>query len=96
MSIGVLLYFHLVLCIYKIVVTWERITELLLREGTRTELFLTELKLLELQVCYAPLSLSIVFKSSLGGRYSAQLIAKSRKGAICGDCGISLPGVSLL
>jgi large subunit ribosomal protein L34e len=30
-----------------------------------------------------------------GGRHTAQYISKSRRGATCGDCGISLPGVSL-
>jgi hypothetical protein len=29
-----------------------------------------------------------------GGRFTSQLIKKNRKGVMCGDCGIALPGVS--
>lgn len=31
-----------------------------------------------------------------GGRYAVQYISKMRKGVLCGDCHIPLPGVSLL
>jgi hypothetical protein len=31
-----------------------------------------------------------------GGRFTSQLIKKTRKGAMCGDCGIALPGVSVV
>jgi transposase len=33
---------------------------------------------------------------STGGRYAVQYIYKMRKGVLCGDCHIPLPGVSLL
>mmetsp|Transcript_281 Transcript_281/g.264 ORF Transcript_281/g.264 Transcript_281/m.264 type:complete len:120 (+) Transcript_281:67-426(+) len=28
-----------------------------------------------------------------GGKYTAQYLKKTRKGCLCGDCGISLPGI---
>jgi ribosomal protein L34E len=36
----------------------------------------------------------ILITKIIGGKYVAQYISKTRKGPICGDCKISLPGVS--
>ena len=35
-----------------------------------------------------------IFYHLTGGRYAVQYISKMRKGVICGDCHLSLPGVS--
>ena len=43
---------------------------------------------------YRTLSNRVKTVKTPGGRFAAQLIKKNRKGAVCGDCGISLPGVS--
>ena len=37
----------------------------------------------------------ILFFIALGGRHAAQYMKKMRKGVLCGDCKISLPGVIL-
>eukprot|EP00602_Paraphysomonas_sp_CaronLab_P008286 CAMPEP_0185021196 /NCGR_PEP_ID=MMETSP1103-20130426/3874_1 /TAXON_ID=36769 /ORGANISM="Paraphysomonas bandaiensis, Strain Caron Lab Isolate" /LENGTH=118 /DNA_ID=CAMNT_0027552573 /DNA_START=82 /DNA_END=438 /DNA_ORIENTATION=+ len=42
---------------------------------------------------YRTLSNRVKTIKTPGGRYTSQLIAKARKGPICGDCGISLPGI---
>ena len=38
-------------------------------------------------------SFYIPFLEFTGGRYAGQYMKKSRKGAVCGDCKISLPGI---
>lgn len=43
---------------------------------------------------YRTLSNRVKTIKTPGGRFTSQLIKKSRKGVMCGDCGIALPGVS--
>mmetsp|Transcript_30103 Transcript_30103/g.35179 ORF Transcript_30103/g.35179 Transcript_30103/m.35179 type:complete len:117 (+) Transcript_30103:21-371(+) len=42
---------------------------------------------------YRTLSNRVKTIKTPGGRFTSQLIKKSRKGAMCGDCGIALPGI---
>ena len=42
---------------------------------------------------YRTLSNRVKTVKTPGGRHTAQYIKKNKKGAICGDCGIALPGI---
>ena len=43
--------------------------------------------------CYRTNSNKLKTIRTPGGRYAGQYMKKSRKGAVCGDCKISLPGI---
>ena len=65
-------------------------------------LFFLIIEILRRYYCYVPSKKILIIRlpfyfntqTFAGGRHTAQYLSKARKGAICGDCHVALPGVS--